>query len=87
MDFKTALIAMAQARPDVEATLVIDLALAVENALPPDLNDSKALGRWAARQHVVAVELDANRKIPAIKALRGLTHCSLLQAKNAVEAI
>jgi ribosomal protein L7/L12 len=87
MDFKTALLAMASARPDAEVSLIVDLALAVENATPPSLDDPQALGNWAARQPSVARELAVDKRIHAIKELRSLTRCSLVQAKNAIDAI
>jgi ribosomal protein L7/L12 len=87
MDFKTALTAMAAARPDADVSLIVDLALAIEHAMPPNLDDAKALGQWAAHQPSVRAELTADKKIHAIKELRALTHCSLAQAKYAIEAI
>lgn len=87
MDFKTAIVAMSHARPDAPVSLMVDLALALENALPPHLEDAKALGQWALRQPAVAAEISADRKIHAIKELRALTKCSLAEAKNAIEAI
>ena len=86
-DFKTAVMAMAGARPDAPVSLIVDLALAIEHAAPPDLDDARRLGQWAFHQPVVRAEIDAGKKIHAIKELRLLTHCSLLQAKLAIEAI
>lgn len=87
IDFKALVVAMSAARPNEPVSLIVDLALAIENAAPPNLDDARRLGQWAARQPSVANELAADRKIHAIKELRQLTNASLKQAKEAIEAI
>ena len=87
-DFKTAVLAMAKARPDLTVTQLVDLALAVsidEPDGPPNLDNAEALATWAARQPAVAEAIAQNKKIFAIKELRALTGSSLLQAKNAMD--
>ena len=79
--------ALASARPRMTAATLVDLAAAVVKDSPPDLNDAEALGRWAMRQSIVADYVKADKKINAIKELRGLTNASLVQAKSAIEAI
>lgn len=87
-NFRDVVIAMANERPNMRVSTVVALALAIEgNAKPSNLNDAAALGRWAARQPSVAVFIAADKKIHAIKEVRTLTGASLLQAKNAIEAI
>ncbi len=86
-DFKAMVVAMASVRPDAPVSLIVELAVAIENAAPPNLDDAKQLGQWAARQPVIATELANDRKIHAIKELRALTNASLKQSKEAIEAI
>lgn len=89
-DFKTAMLAMAKARPDEPVSLIVDLALAVsvEPRLPmPRLDNAEALGAWAAQQPAIATALAEGKKIQAIKELRTLTGSSLKQAKDAVDVL
>ena len=43
------------------------------------------LGSWAGKQKDIVAEIDANRKIVAIKELRRLTSSDLKSAKEAIE--
>lgn len=84
-DFKTLVTTMAEARPDARVSLIVDLALALEETHPPDLNDREALARWAAKFPAVTDCLKADKKINAIKELRALTSASLKQSKDAID--
>lgn len=85
-DFKAIVLAMAEQRPDARVSTIVALAIAAEKAVrTPDLDDPKDLADWALLQPAVKAEVDAERKIHAIKELRAASGASLLQAKNAVD--
>lgn len=86
-DFRTTVLAMAQARPNARVSTIVELALAVESIVLPDLDDAAALGRWALLQPAVKAELALGKKIHAIKELRAASRCSLPQAKNAIDEV
>lgn len=86
-DFRTIVLAMAQDRPHMRAGTLVSLAVAIENAQPPELDDAEGFAKWAARQPEVMQYVRADKKIHAIKEIRALTGASLLQAKNAADRL
>ncbi len=84
MDFREAVLAMAEARPNSRVSTIVALALALEK---PNVDNAQQFGQWATRQAAVANEVKAGRKISAIKELRQLTGCGLAQAKYALDTV
>lgn len=86
--FRDVAVALAETRPNMRASTLVALALAVADTPDaPSLDDSLALADWALRQPSIAAFVLAGKKIHAIRELRTLTSASLLQAKNAVDQI
>lgn len=86
--FRTVALAL---RPYVTGTYDLlnatDAVLDVMNSQPsiPKPDDHEGMVAFCLRSPFVLIPLAQGKKISAIKALRTETHCSLVEAKNAVE--
>lgn len=86
---------IARAKPHMSGEVILDIAEAVcvevESIIgvstKPNYDDPHAFAKWAATQPSVMEHIQGARRIQAIKELRALTSCSLVQAKNATDLL